>query len=239
MKIWIGKKNILKKRLFEILFLFLFVLGSGNFPGSKIVISADYSNSKYQKINNNNFFVMGSENQEDLKNKKNIFNTKNILRPDIEKIKIKEKIDKEKEEIKKKEEEEKRKKLEKIKKGRYLITGYQALPAQTDSSPNIAAWNDDITGGVNVIAVVQDSPFKRGTCIKISGLEETYIVLDRLNKRYNGKRKIDVLVGSRKKAFSITGIKNIQVLPIGSCDLKRIIDGEIRYEKLSKKRFRI
>ncbi len=123
------------------------------------------------------------------------------------------------------------------KSGYYRITGYQAVAAQTDSTPNIAAWNDNIKNAVNVAAVTQNSGFKRGTCLKISGLPETYIVLDYFNKRYNGQKKIDILVGSKAQAHKITGKRKVTVFAPGSCALKRMVNGKATYEKLRKKRF--
>jgi hypothetical protein len=87
---------------------------------------------------------------------------------------------------------------------------------------------------------VQDSHFRRGTCIQIAGLKETYIVLDHFNKKYNGRKKIDVLVKTKKEAHRITGRRNIKILPPGSCGLKRIVNGETREEKFfRRKRFKL
>jgi len=122
----------------------------------------------------------------------------------------------------------------------YRITGYQAVPGQTDSTPHLAAWNDNIVGAMNVAAVVQDSRFRRGDCVKIDGLEEVYIVLDHFNKKYNGQKKIDVLVNTKKEAHRITGKRKIHILPRGSCALKRMVNGKIREEKFSKRgRFKL
>ncbi len=154
---------------------------------------------------------------------------KYIIQPDIKKA-----------ELKLSKEINRKKKIQRLRKtDKYFITGYQLVQKQTDSTPYIAAWNDNIKGALNVVAVVQDSPLRRGTCVKIAGLSETYIVLDRFNKRYNGMKKFDVLVSSKAEAHRITGRRKVEILPAGNCVLKRMVNGVVREEKYSrKKRFK-
>lgn len=83
-------------------------------------------------------------------------------------------------------------------------TAYNSLPAQTDSTPDIAAWGDRLKPGMKVIAVSRDLLNKYGlkhkTKVRISGLEGEYLVLDKMNKRW--RKKIDIYMGKdRRKAL--------------------------------------
>ncbi|CAA6799904.1 MAG: Unknown protein, partial [uncultured Thiotrichaceae bacterium] len=73
-------------------------------------------------------------------------------------------------------------------------TAYNSLPAQTDSTPDIAAWGDRLRPGMKAIAVSRDLLKKYGLKhkdkVKISGLKGEYLVLDKMNKRW--KKKIDI-----------------------------------------------
>jgi 3D (Asp-Asp-Asp) domain-containing protein len=87
---------------------------------------------------------------------------------------------------------------------RVTATAYTSHAAQTDSTPNIAAWNDRIEPGMKIIAVSRDLlhkyGMKRNTVVKIEGLPGTYRVLDKMNKRFT--KKIDLYMGmDRRKAF--------------------------------------
>ena len=83
-------------------------------------------------------------------------------------------------------------------------TAYTSHENQTDSTPNIAAWNDRLEPGMKVIAVSRDMLNKYGmkhrTKVRIKGLDGEYLVLDKMNKRW--KKKIDIYMGKDlKKAF--------------------------------------
>ena len=83
-------------------------------------------------------------------------------------------------------------------------TAYTSHVNQTDSTPNIAAWNDRLEPGMKVIAVSRDMLNKYGmkhrTKLRIKGLDGEYLVLDKMNKRW--KKKIDIYMGmDLKKAF--------------------------------------
>ena len=83
-------------------------------------------------------------------------------------------------------------------------TAYTSHVNQTDSTPNIAAWNDRLEPGMKVIAVSRDMLNKYGmkhrTKVRIKGLDGEYLVLDKMNKRW--KKKIDIYMGmDLKKAF--------------------------------------
>lgn len=83
------------------------------------------------------------------------------------------------------------------------VTMYTSRAAETDDSPCIAANNKDICKlleqGVQTCA---SNDYAFGTKLKIEGLG-TCIVMDRMNRRYTGKSRVDWyngfdLVGARK-----------------------------------------
>jgi 3D (Asp-Asp-Asp) domain-containing protein len=87
---------------------------------------------------------------------------------------------------------------------RVTATAYTSHRAQTDSTPNIAAWNDRLRPGMKVIAVSRDLlkkyGLKRNSRVKIKGLPGTYRVLDKMNRRYT--KRIDIYMGkNRRKAY--------------------------------------
>ncbi|WP_245923193.1 3D domain-containing protein [Leucothrix arctica] len=92
-------------------------------------------------------------------------------------------------------------------------TAYTSHANQTDSTPNIAAWNDRLKPGMKVIAVSRDMLNKYGmkhrTKVRIKGLDGEYLVLDKMNKRW--KKKIDIYMGKDlKKAFK-WGRKKVEI----------------------------
>ncbi len=83
-------------------------------------------------------------------------------------------------------------------------TAYTSHVAQTDSTPNIAAWGDKLRPGIKAIAVSRDLlkiyGLKHGTKVRIKGLSGEYMVLDKMNKRW--RKKIDIYMGKDlKKAY--------------------------------------
>jgi 3D (Asp-Asp-Asp) domain-containing protein len=67
----------------------------------------------------------------------------------------------------------------------------------------VAAWGDQLEPGMKVIAVSRDLITKgldHNTEVRIEGLEGTYVVRDKMNKRW--KNKIDIFMGNdREKAL--------------------------------------
>ena len=96
---------------------------------------------------------------------------------------------------------------------RVTATAYNSLPAQTDSTPNIAAWGDRLRPGMKVIAVSRDLLKKYGLKhrdkVKISGLEGEYVVLDKMNKRW--RKKIDIYMGKDRRKALKWGRKNVTI----------------------------
>lgn len=96
---------------------------------------------------------------------------------------------------------------------RVTATAYNSLPAQTDSTPDIAAWGDRLKPGMKVIAVSRDLlnhyGLKHKTKVRISGLEGEYLVLDKMNKRW--RKKIDIYMGKDRRKALKWGRKNVTI----------------------------
>jgi len=87
---------------------------------------------------------------------------------------------------------------------RVIATAYTSHAAQTDSTPDIAAWGDRLKPGMKAIAVSRDLlnhyGLSRGSMVRINGLPGEYKVLDKMNKRW--EKRIDISMGkNRRKAF--------------------------------------
>lgn len=82
-------------------------------------------------------------------------------------------------------------------------TAYTSTPGETDSTPSLAAWGDTLKPGMKAIAVSRDliaAGLKHRTKVRISGFEGEYLVLDKMNKRW--EKKIDIYMGKdREKAL--------------------------------------
>lgn len=100
-----------------------------------------------------------------------------------------------------------------MKKLKVTATAYNSLPAQTDSTPDIAAWGDRLRPGMKVIAVSRDLLKKYGLKhrdkVRISGLKGEYEVLDKMNKRW--KKKIDIYMGKDRRKALKWGRKDVTI----------------------------
>ena len=76
-------------------------------------------------------------------------------------------------------------------------TAYNSLNSQTkEGDPEITAWGDRLTGDVKSIAVSRDLiplGLNHDTRVRIDSLPGTYIVLDKMNRRW--KKRIDIHLG--------------------------------------------
>ncbi len=93
-----------------------------------------------------------------------------------------------------------------------VATAYNNVPAQTDDTPDIAAWGDRIEPGMPLIAVSRDllkMGLKRGMKVRISGLEGEFIVLDKMNKRY--RKRIDIYMGKNVVAARGFGKRRVML----------------------------
>ena len=95
---------------------------------------------------------------------------------------------------------------------RVLATAYNSTHAQTDARPNKGAWGDRIEPGMKVIAVSRDllrQGLKRGTKVRIDGVEGEWVVLDRTPSRY--KNRIDLYMGVDIKAARQWGRRKVTI----------------------------
>lgn len=75
-------------------------------------------------------------------------------------------------------------------------TAYNSVVGQTSGDPTLAAWGDRLDPGIATIAVSRDLiPLGLGhnVEVKIDGFEGTYLVRDKLNKRFT--KRIDIYMG--------------------------------------------
>lgn len=93
-------------------------------------------------------------------------------------------------------------------------TAYTSHVAQTDRTPNIAAWGDRLRPGVKAIAVSRDLLMEYGlkhrTKVRIEGLAGEFLVLDKMNKRWS--KKIDIYMGMNRKAAFKWGKRKVLLL---------------------------
>ncbi len=87
---------------------------------------------------------------------------------------------------------------------RIQATAYTSHRRQTDKTPFLAAWNNRLRPGMKSIAVSRDLISRygigNGKRVKISGLSGTYVVKDKMNKRF--RKRIDIYMGmNRRKAL--------------------------------------
>lgn len=90
---------------------------------------------------------------------------------------------------------------------RAMVTGYNTLEAQTDSTPCISASGNNICGRKDVAACPRH--IELGTKIEIDG--NIYECLDRLSKKYDDR--FDISCDKDMDCpFEITGIKNVTII---------------------------
>lgn len=91
-------------------------------------------------------------------------------------------------------------------------TAFNSLPKQGQGNPNVGAWGDRLAPGMRVVAVSADLEsigLRRGTRIKIEGLPNEYVVLDRMPARW--KRRIDLYMGNDVKAARAWGVREVAI----------------------------
>jgi 3D (Asp-Asp-Asp) domain-containing protein len=91
-------------------------------------------------------------------------------------------------------------------------TAFNSLPKQGQGNPNIGAWGDRIKPGVNAVAVSEDLVtlgLTRGTKVRIEGMENEYVVLDRMPARW--KKRIDIYMGNDIKAARVWGKREVNI----------------------------
>ena len=91
-------------------------------------------------------------------------------------------------------------------------TAFNSLPKQGQGNPNVGAWGDRITPGVNAIAVSEDLVslgLTRGTKVRIEGMKNEYVVLDRMPAKW--KKRIDIYMGNDVKAARAWGKRDVKI----------------------------
>jgi 3D (Asp-Asp-Asp) domain-containing protein len=92
-------------------------------------------------------------------------------------------------------------------------TAYNSVESQTKKGNiGLAAWGDTLVPGEKAIAISRDL-IKIGLShndeVQIEGLEGTYIVKDKMNKRW--EKKIDVYMGLDEEAALEWGKKKVEI----------------------------
>lgn len=92
------------------------------------------------------------------------------------------------------------------------VTGYTSRPEETDDTPCIAAFGNDICAmkakGQNVCA---SNDYPKGTVLHVDGLG-TCTVLDRMNRRYTGTGNVDWYFGADLAAARAWGrVKGVHI----------------------------
>lgn len=75
-------------------------------------------------------------------------------------------------------------------------TAYNSVPGQTQGNPRITAWGHRLEPGEKAIAVSRDLlklGLRDGTEVEIDGLAGTWVVRDKMAKRW--RRHIDIYMG--------------------------------------------
>lgn len=89
-------------------------------------------------------------------------------------------------------------------------TAYTSTQSQTDKTPFLAAWNNELKPGMKAIAVSRDllqQGLTNGSKVTISGLPGEYIVLDKMHKRW--EKKIDIYMGLDHQAAKEWGRQEV------------------------------
>jgi 3D (Asp-Asp-Asp) domain-containing protein len=91
-------------------------------------------------------------------------------------------------------------------------TAYNAVPAQTDGHPEIAAWGDRLHPGMRAIAVSPDLlalGLERNARVRIEGLQGEFLVLDKMPSRWT--RRIDIFMGRDVRAARAWGKRMVRI----------------------------
>ncbi|MEL7061290.1 MAG: hypothetical protein AAGN46_14805 [Acidobacteriota bacterium] len=92
-------------------------------------------------------------------------------------------------------------------------TAYNSLPGQTQGDPTVAAWGDPLYPGLRAVAVsrdlLDDGLVRRGTRLRIDGLDGEWVVLDKMHRRH--RRRIDLYLGEDVDAARAWGRREVTV----------------------------
>ena len=92
-------------------------------------------------------------------------------------------------------------------------TAYNSTGSQTHRDhPNLTAWGDILTPGMKAIAVSRDLiplGLTHNTKVRIEGFPGTWLVLDKMNKRWT--KKIDIYMGLDEEAAREWGKRKVTI----------------------------
>ncbi len=91
-------------------------------------------------------------------------------------------------------------------------TAFNSLAYQTNSNPSITAFGDSLKPGMQCIAVSRNllnEGFEHNTMVKIEGMKGTYLVKDKMNRRF--KDKIDIYMGEDVEAAREWGKRKVTI----------------------------
>lgn len=92
-------------------------------------------------------------------------------------------------------------------------TAYNSLEAQTKKGdPLTTAWGEKLKPGMKIIAVSRDlipEGLDYNTEVKIEGLEGTYRVADKMNKRW--EKRIDIYMGEEQEVAVDWGKQEVNI----------------------------
>ncbi len=91
-------------------------------------------------------------------------------------------------------------------------TAYNSHANQTQGDPRITAWGDTLKPGMKAIAVSRDlisRGLTSGVEVKIEGLPGTYVVRDKMNRRW--EKKIDIYMGNDLEKAREWGRKKVVI----------------------------
>lgn len=92
-------------------------------------------------------------------------------------------------------------------------TAYNSVSAQTDSTPDVAAWGDRLTPSTKAIAVSRDLlnqyGLSYGDRVEIKGMQGEFKVLDKMHPRW--RKKIDIYMGDDRRAAKRWGCRQVTI----------------------------
>ena len=91
-------------------------------------------------------------------------------------------------------------------------TAYNSVVGQTDGDPTITAFGDTLVPGKKYIAVSRDLlalGLKHNSEVKIEGFEGTYLVKDKMHRRW--KERIDIYMGNDVKLAREWGKRKVTI----------------------------
>jgi len=92
-------------------------------------------------------------------------------------------------------------------------SAYNSAPERANTRPALGAWGDRLKPGMKVIAVSEDllaDGLEYGAEVRIQGLSDRYVVMDRMHPRW--ERKIDIYMGDDRNAALRWGVRDVKII---------------------------